>query len=92
MNHRPSIAIASYPNLRWVNTSTSTDYTDNLRNLWMVLRDDHGAGAFVGKDLGEEGIAFVPADDVGAVNPAFQQDDDALQFWNHAARGGAAAD
>ena len=57
-----------------------------------VRGNDHGAGAFVREDLGEERVAFGAADDVCAVNAAFQQDNDALEFWNHAARGRAAID
>ena len=34
--------------------------------------NDHCAGALVRKDLGKEGVAFRAADDVGAVNTAFQ--------------------
>ena len=75
---RHSIEIDFYLSRLWAEAKPSTDYTDNLRNLWMALRDDHCAGAFVGEDLGKQGIAFVAADDVGAVNTAFQQDNDAL--------------
>src|SRR5215207_9180582 len=56
-----------------------------LCNLWLALGDDHRAGALVGEDFGEERVAFRPADDVCAVNAAFQQDDDALELGNHAA-------
>ena len=48
-------------------------------------RDDHRAGTLVCEDLGQQRIALRAADDVCAVNTAFQQHDDALQFWNHAA-------
>src|ERR1700752_3946803 len=87
MRSRHLIGIASCPNRLWADVSPSTDYTDNRRNLWMALVNDHGAGAFVREDLGEEGVAFGAADEVGAVTTSFESHDNALQLGNHAAIG-----
>src|SRR4051794_10890442 len=82
MRSRPSIAIGSCRSRRWDEQKPSTDYADNLCNLW-ILSHDHSAGAFVGENLGQQRVAFVAADDVCTVNAAFQQQDDALEFRDH---------
>src|ERR1043166_1101576 len=52
---------------------------------WKFLRDDHRAGAAVGKDFTKQGMSRSAAKNMGAVNAALQQLDNTLELGNHAA-------